>query len=423
MPDVMLVEDDADLRHATIETLELDGFCVHAFDAAGPALEALAPNFPGVILSDLRMPGLSGLEFLEQAQVRAPDVPFILITAHGDIPIAIQAMRGGAHDFLEKPCSPELMLNVLRRAQAMRDMHLENSRLRQTRIDERMVGRSAVMQEVRQRLRVLAGLQLDLLIAGESGTGKELAARILHDLSPRSQGPFVAVNCGALTEAEVNRELFGTSETPGLVARADGGTLYLDELEAMPDSLQVRLLRVVETREITPLGAAPHSVDLRVLASVKSPPEVLIEENRLRSDLFHRFNATVLLPPLRDRGEDALLLVTHFVAEASRRHDLPKPHLDATVRRRIAGHDWPGNVREARNVAEGLVIGLEMTFAPSAGAITGGDLDYETAMGSFEARLLRSALIQTGGRKSEAAELLGIPRKRLYLRLRHHDML
>ena len=423
MPDVMLVEDDADLRHATIETLELEGFRVHAFDGADPALQALAPDFPGVILSDLRMPGLSGLEFLDQAQARAPEVPFILITAHGDIPVAIHAMRGGAHDFLEKPCSPELMLNVLRRAQAMRDMHLENSRLRQTRIDDRMIGRSAVMQQLRQRLLVLAGLQLDLLIAGETGTGKELAARILHDLSSRAQGPFIAVNCGALTESLVNRELFGTSDAPGLVARADGGTLYLDELEAMPDSLQVRLLRVVETREITPLGAAPCPVDLRVLASVKRMPETLIAEGRLRPDLFHRFSATLQLPPLRDREDDAILLVTHFLAEAAGRHDLPKPHLGSALQGGIAGHDWPGNVREARNFAERLVIGLETGFAPFSDAGHESGLDYDGAMASFEARLLRSALIQTGGRKSEAADLLGIPRKRLYLRLRHHDML
>lgn len=255
--EVMLVEDDADLRQATTETLEQAGFRVHAFEAALPALAALAPDFPGVILSDLRMPGLSGLDFLDRAREVAPEVPFILITAHGDVPAAIRAMRGGAHDFLEKPCAPELMLDVLRRAQAMRDLHLENARLRQTRIEDRLIGRSAAMKDLRQHLRALAGLQLDLLIAGETGTGKELAARILHDLSPHADGPFVAINCGALSEAEVDRELFGTSDAPGLIARAEGGTLYLDELESMPDGLQVRLLRVVESREITPLGAAP----------------------------------------------------------------------------------------------------------------------------------------------------------------------
>ncbi|SEN59507.1 two-component system, NtrC family, C4-dicarboxylate transport response regulator DctD [Paracoccus alcaliphilus] len=421
--EVMLVEDDADLRQATTETLEQAGFRVHAFEAALPALAALAPDFPGVILSDLRMPGLSGLDFLDRAREVAPEVPFILITAHGDVPAAIRAMRGGAHDFLEKPCAPELMLDVLRRAQAMRDLHLENARLRQTRIEDRLIGRSAAMKDLRQHLRALAGLQLDLLIAGETGTGKELAARILHDLSPHADGPFVAINCGALSEAEVDRELFGTSDAPGLIARAEGGTLYLDELESMPDGLQVRLLRVVESREITPLGAAPLPVNLRILGSVKRPPDALVAEGRLRADLFHRFHATLPLPPLREREGDAALLVAHFAAEAAARHDLPKPHIDNTLGRRIAWHDWPGNVREARNLAERLVIGLDVSF-PSPGETTGtADMDFDTAMDAFESRLLRSALIQTGGRKAEAAALLGIPRKRLYLRLRHHHML
>lgn len=423
MPEVMLVEDDDDLRQATAETLELAGFRTHVFDAAAPALAALSPDFPGVILSDLRMPGLSGLDFLDRVRKIAPEVPFVLITAHGDVPAAIRAMRGGAHDFLEKPCQPELMLDVLKRAQAMRDLHLENLRLRQTgieaRMDDRLIGRSPVMCELRQRLRALAGVQVDLLIAGETGTGKELAARLLHDLSPRGAAPFVAINCGALNEAEVDRELFGAGDGPGLIARAEGGTLYLDELESMPDGLQVRLLRVLEQREITPLGAAPRPVDLRILGSVKRPPDTMAAQGRLRADLFHRFNATLPLPPLREREDDAALLVAHFAAEAAARHDLPKPHVDSALRRRIALHDWPGNVREARNLAERLVIGLDTSLPTQGAPAEAPGQGYDAAMEGFESRLLQSALIETGGRKAEAAALLGIPRKRLYLRLRH----
>ena len=363
MPQVMLVEDDVDLRLATVETLELAGFQVLAFEAAAPALAQLRPDFPGVILSDLRMPGLSGLDFLDQVQDVAPEVPFVLITAHGDVPAALRAMRGGAHDFLEKPCSPELMLDVLRRAQEMRSLHLENIRLRdQLRWnpvpEERLIGQSATMQALRQQLRSLAGLQVDLLIAGETGTGKELVAQVLHDLSPRSKGPFIAINCGALSASEVDRELFGTAENPGLIARADGGTLYLDELESMSEPLQVRLLRVLDAREITPLGAAPRPVDLRIFGSAKRPPEALLAEGLLRADLFHRFNAALHLAPLRERENDAALLVTHFAALAAARHELPKIHLDDELRRRIAWYEWPGNVREARNLAERLVIGM-----------------------------------------------------------------
>lgn len=428
-PQVMLVEDDADLRLATIETLELAGFRVLAFEAAAPALAALRPDFPGVILSDLRMPGMSGLDFLDQAQSRAPEIPFILITAHGDVPAAIRAMRGGAHDFLEKPCPPELVLDVLRRAQAMRDLHLENARLRD-RLDrgpapeERLIGRSTAMQALRRQVKTLAAVEVDLLVAGETGTGKELVAQILHDLSPRATGAFIAINCGALNVAEVDRELFGTDNSPGLIARAEGGTLYLDELESMPDELQVRLLRVLDAREITPLGAAPRSVDLRIIGSVKRAPEALLLEGLLRQDLFHRFSAALQLPPLRERGDDAALLVSHFAARAAARHELPKVRVDDALRRRMAWHDWPGNVREARNLAERLVLGMAPGLPAQADeAATASRPSYDAAMEEFEARLLRATLLETGGRKTEAANLLGVPRKRLYLRLRHHGML
>lgn len=426
---IMLVEDDADLRLATVETLELAGFQVLDFDSATPALAALRPDFPGVILSDLRMPGLSGLDFLDQAQKAAPDVPFVLITAHGDVPAAIRAMRAGAHDFLEKPCPPELMLDVLRRAQAMRSLHLENNRLRDrlgrsATPEDQLVGRSPAMQALRRQVRTLASLQVDLLIAGETGTGKELVAQVLHALSARADGPFIAINCGALNAAEVDRELFGTDDSPGLIARAEGGTLYLDELESMPEDLQVRLLRVLDAREITPLGAAPRPVDLRIFGSVKRPPETLLADGLLRPDLFHRFNAALHLPPLRERGDDAALLVAHFAMHAAARHNLPKTHIDEALRRRIAWHDWPGNVREARNLAERLVIGMDSGL-PVQGENTAATTrpGYDAAMDEFESRLLRAALMETGGRKAEAANLLGIPRKRLYLRLRHHGML
>lgn len=425
---VLLVEDDEDLRLATAETLELAGFEVRAHETPLTALPEVRPDFPGAILSDLRMPGMSGLDFLDRAKAAAPEVPFVMITGHGDVQGAVRAMRAGAHDFLEKPCVPELLIDILRRAVEMRRLRLENAHLRDSlarRPDpaEGLIGRSAVMADLRRRVRALAGLRVDLMIAGETGTGKELVARILHALSPRAGGPFVAINCGALTEADVDRELFGTGQAPGRIARAAGGTLYLDELGSMPDALQVRLLRVLEAREITPLGAAPQPVDLRILASVKTPPEELVASGRLRADLFHRFNAGALrLPPLRAREGDAEQLVEHFATEAAARHGLPRPRLDAELRRKIGYHPWPGNVREARNVAERLVIGLEVSFLPPGAAAERLDQGYDAAMDGFESRLLQAALIQTGGRKEKAAELLGIPRKRLYLRLRHHGL-
>ena len=269
----------------------------------------------------------------------------------------------------------------------------------------------------------LAALRVDLLIAGETGTGKELVARILHGLSPRRDGPFVAINCGALTAADIDRELFGDSTTPGRIARAESGTLYLDALETMPDALQVRLLRVLETREITPLGDSSRQLDLRILGSVKQDPARLLAEGRLRADLYHRFNAGALrLPPLRDRPGDAEALLEHFIAEAARRHSLPKPAIPADLRRQLDWHRWPGNIREVRTVAERLVIGLDVSLTEAAAGTPAVTECYDAAMAAFESRLLQAALLQTGGRMAEAADLLGIPRKRLYLRLRQHGL-
>ena len=425
---ILLVEDDDDLRQATVETLETAGFGVEAHDRAAPALDRLTPDWPGVVLTDLRMPGLSGLGFLDSGREKAPDVPFVVITGHGDVASAIHAMRSGAHDFLEKPCPPELLIDVLRRAMAMRQLALENATLRDrlsraVALEDQLIGRSAVMADLRRRVAGLAALRVDLLVAGETGTGKELVARILHGLSPRKDGPFVAVNCGALHEADVDRELFGDSAHPGRIARADGGTLYLDALECMPDPLQVRLLRVLETREIAPLGEAARQLDLRILGSVKRDPAQLVAEGLLRADLYHRFNAGALrLPPLRDRPGDAEGLLDHFLREAALRHDLPRPAVPSDLRRQLDWYRWPGNVREVRTVAERLVIGLEVSLTDAAASPVPLSQDYDSAMAAFESRLLQAALMQTGGRKAEAAHLLRIPRKRLYLRLREHGL-
>lgn len=425
---IMLVEDDDDLRLATTETLETAGFTVEAFDRAAPALDQLAADWPGVVLTDLRMPGLSGLGFLDSGRQKAPEVPFVVITGHGDVASAIHAMRSGAHDFLEKPCPPELLLDVLRRAMAMRQLALENAALRDrlsraVALEDQLIGPSAVMVDLRRRVVGLAALRVDLLIAGETGTGKELVARILHGLSPRKDGPFVAINCGALNEADVDRELFGDSAHLGRIARADGGTLYLDALETMPDALQVRLLRVLETREIVPLGKAARQLDLRILGSVKQDPARLVADGLLRADLYHRFNAGALrLPPLRDRPGDAEWLLDHFTAEAALRHDLPTPVVPPDLRRRLDWHRWPGNAREVRTLAERLVIGLEVSLTENTADTVPLTEDYDAAMAAFESRLLQAALMQTGGRKAEAADLLRIPRKRLYLRLRQHGL-
>jgi two-component system, NtrC family, C4-dicarboxylate transport response regulator DctD len=425
---VMLVEDDQDLRDATCDTLTTANFSVHAFGQAQAALDNLGAVAPDVILSDMRLPGMSGLDLLDNVRQQAPDIPFILITGHGDVGSALRAMRAGAHDFLEKPCPPQLVVDILRRAVLMRKLAQENLALRDRLArtiapEDTLLGQSDVMHELRQQVVALGALNVDLLISGETGTGKELVARLLHSISSRRKGPFVVINCGALNPADIDRDLFGDAATQGRVARADGGTLYLDELEAMPEALQMRLLRVLEAREISPLGLPPRQLDLRILGSVKENPSEVVSQGKLRADLFHRFNAGALtLPPLRARAGDARVLLAHFISEAAARHNLPVPEVSDLLLRQADHYSWPGNVREVRTLAERLVIGLAVSLE-EAGAerlVVAEGLD--AAMDGFESRLLQAALFQVGGRKNDAAALLKIPRKRLYLRLRHHGL-
>jgi two-component system C4-dicarboxylate transport response regulator DctD len=427
--EVILVDDDADLLEAMRETLELAGFEVRCYANANVIAEQIQPNWNGCIISDIRMPGRTGMEFLRLIQQNAPQVPFIVITAHGDVKTAIQAMKHNAYDFIEKSTEPQHLIDAARRALEKRRLQLENLALRR-RVQhirdprEQLIGRSQVMADLRTTLTRLGPLNVDVLLHGETGTGKDLTARCLHEMSPRAAGPLVTINCGAVTETDIDRELFGseteTGTFPGRIERAHGGTLYLDELDSMPNALQTRFLRVLEERRITRLGVGDTvPVDIRVVAGVKTDPASLVADGCLRSDLYHRMNvASLALPPVRERGEDVIDLMIHFLEIAAETHGLPCPKLSQRQKNRFLTYTWPGNVREIRNMAARLVIGLDtnLQIGPDSPDLSEGG--YDAAMTGYETTLLQNALLQTGGRKAEAAELLGIPRKRLYLRLK-----
>lgn len=342
---------------------------------------------------------------------------------------AIQAMKHNAYDFIEKSTEPQHLIDTARRALEKRRLQLENLALRRKvqRIRDpqgELIGSSQVMADLRSTISRIGPLNVDVLLHGETGTGKDLTARCLHQLSPRAPGPLVTINCGAVTEMDIDRELFGfeteNGSFPGRIERAQGGTLYLDELDSMPNALQTRFLRVLEERKITRLGGSDAvPVDIRVIAGVKTNPAALVHDGRLRGDLYHRMNvATLSLPPVRERGEDVIELMEHLLDQASENHGLPLPKLSQRQKKQFLTYDWPGNVREIRNIAARLVIGLEADLQIGSGQPIEVSTGYEAAMTAFETELLQNALLQTGGRKAEAAELLGIPRKRLYLRLK-----
>lgn len=427
--EIVLVDDDADLLEAMQETLELAGFSVRCYANANVIAEQIQPNWNGIVISDIRMPGRTGMEFLRLIQENAPQVPFIVITAHGDVKTAIQAMKHNAYDFIEKSTEPQHLIDTARRALEKRRLQLENLALRRKvqRIRDpqgELIGSSQVMADLRSTISRIGPLNVDVLLHGETGTGKDLTARCLHQLSPRAPGPLVTINCGAVTEMDIDRELFGfeteNGSFPGRIERAQGGTLYLDELDSMPNALQTRFLRVLEERKITRLGGSDAvPVDIRVIAGVKTNPAALVHDGRLRGDLYHRMNvATLSLPPVRERGEDVIELMEHLLDQASENHGLPLPKLSQRQKKQFLTYDWPGNVREIRNIAARLVIGLEADLHIGSGQPIEVSTGYEAAMTAFETELLQNALLQTGGRKAEAAELLGIPRKRLYLRLK-----
>lgn len=426
---IFLAEDDADVMDATLETLRLGGYEARGFRRPEHLLTHIQPHWPGIVISDIRMPGVSGIELMKYVHEKVPEIPVILITGHGDVQTAIAAMKAGAYDFLEKPTHPEYLLDVARRALEKRELQLQNAALRMQfeeagTLRERLIGKSEVMKTCREQIMSLAPLDINTVIAGETGTGKTTAAMAIHALSPRARKPFVTVNCGALTEENIDRLLFGLPPaTAGAVRGAASGTLFLDGLETLSHSLQMRLLQVVEDGETRGLALAPDAPDLRFIAAVKGDPAELLRDGVLRGDLLHRLSvAQVSLPPLRKRKGDVPLLLEHFIAKAANRHNLSPRDIGDDGLKRLSQYHWPGNIRELRNVAERLVIGLDLALSALEDGPEVTTETYDEAMDRFEKQLLERALLQTGARKGEAAALLGIPRKRLYLRLRKHQL-
>ena len=440
---VILVDDDPHLRQALSQTLDLAGLKVVALAEAQGLAERIEADWPGVVVSDIRMPGIDGLQLLEQLHGRDSELPVLLITGHGDVPLAVQAMRAGAYDFLEKPFATDALLDSVRRALALRRLVLDNRSLRLALSDRqqlatRLVGHSPAMLRLREQIGALAGTRADVLILGETGAGKEVVARALHDLSSRSEGPFVAINAGALAESVVESELFGhepgaftgaQKRRIGKFEFANGGTLFLDEIESMSLDVQVKLLRMLQERVVERLGGNQLiPLDIRIIAATKEDLRQSADQGRFRADLYYRLNVAPLrIPPLRERGDDILVLFQHFADAASQRHGLSPHALQPTQRALLLRHDWPGNVRELQNAAERFALGLELALdgqAPSAAAPTAPKLsgNLSEQVEQFERSLIAAELAQPHSSMRSLAEALGIPRKTLHDKLRKHGL-
>ncbi|WP_345797725.1 sigma-54 dependent transcriptional regulator [Castellaniella sp. MT123] len=436
--DVVFVDDDEDVRDANTQALDLQGVVVHPCAGAREALDYLTPDFPGVLVTDVRMADMDGLTLFRHVRRLDADIPVILITGHGDIEMAVGAMREGAYDFLSKPYAPERLLAAIRHGAAQRHLVLENRRLRAQAAQvpdaaSMLIGNAPAIVRIRELLRHVADADVDVLVHGETGSGKEVVAQVLHRLSRRRDGPFVAINCGALPESVIESELFGheagaftgaQKRRVGRIEHADGGTLFLDEIESMSAAMQVRMLRVLETRQVMPLGTNEHrAVDVRVVAATKTDlgaPEI---RSRFREDLYYRLNVvTVEIPPLRARREDIPVLFTHFAARAAQRFNCPVPPVDPVFWRHLMRHDWPGNVRELAHAADRYVLGVHRI------ADEGGSQADEPAgslperVDHYEAELIREALAAHGGEIKATLAALGLPRKTLYDKLRRYGI-
>ncbi|HKJ95579.1 MAG TPA: sigma-54 dependent transcriptional regulator [Gammaproteobacteria bacterium] len=439
---VLFVDDDAAIRMAARQSLELADLRVDCLANAAEALGRLDTDFPGVVVCDIKLPGMDGLTFLREAMVIDRSLPVILITGHGDIAMAVGAMRDGAYDFIEKPFATERLRDVVHRALEKRQLTLENRHLRQELDTQsapgpRLIGRTQAMARLRRLIAQVADTDADVLIHGETGTGKELVARSVHEHSGRS-GPFVAVNCGAVPTDLIESELFGheagaftgaRGQRIGKLEHSSGGTLFLDEIESMPTAQQVQLLRALQERTITRLGSNTVTpLDLRVVAATKTDLREAADNHEFREDLYYRLNVVTLdIPPLRDRREDIALLFQHFtlVAEHRYRREAPAPSPEQLTA--LMSHDWPGNVRELRNVAERYVLlGQDYAFdldrlmtTPSA---EGAGFSLREQVEGFERSLIEQELNARQGNISQATEALGLPRKTLTDKMRKYGL-
>ncbi len=436
---VLFIDDEKHIRIANRQTLEIAGYQVSDFDSAENALTHLSAQWPGVVVTDISMPGFSGLEFLQQAQKIDPDIPVVLISGHGDIAMAVKAIRNGAYDFIEKPFAAEHLIETVNRARDKRQLTLENRRLKQALEAQetpgpRIIGKTPSIQQLRATISQLADTHADILILGETGTGKELVARSLHEQSSRNSKKFVAVNCGAVPENLIESELFGheagaftgaTTKRVGRFEDADGGTLLLDEIESMPMQVQIHLLRVLQERTIERLGSNRQiPLNLRIVAATKSDLKAM---EGFRDDLYYRLNVvSIEIPPLRERLEDIPLLFQHFLLIASSRYHRDIPPLKSTQIKALLTYSWPGNVRELKNTAERYMLLGETYHYDLEKMIHGNESEITLTLAQqvdcFEKSIIVQTLTEQHGSLKQTMESLGLPRKTLYDKMQKYGL-
>jgi DNA-binding NtrC family response regulator len=427
---VAIIDDEVDMRESVAQWLQLSGFAPLSFEAAEPALKTLAPDFTGVVISDIRMPGMDGMALLRRLQSVDPGLPVILMTGHGDVPMAVEAMRIGAFDFVEKPFDPDRLAELCRRASEARVRTLETRALRRELSDgtvlmRRLMGASPAIERLRETILDVAQADGHVLILGETGTGKSLIARALHACGSRAGKPMVTLNCASVPPETIEPMLFGGPDWPEkpLIEQADGGALCLEDVEALPPSVQARLLETINDAD--PANPSQRPLNLRIIAVSSrleaSPPQPEV----LRSDLYFRLAGLIVeAPPLRSRGEDILSLFSHFTVQFAEEYGCEPPTLSAGDAANLVQAPWPGNIRQLINLAERAVLQARRGDSNiSALLIDDGfqapamSIDAEKPLkehvDAFEKMLIDHALRRNQGSVAAVMTELALPRRTL----------
>lgn len=446
-PVVLIVDDEKSARDGLVRALRRD-YRVLAAENGSAALEVLANQPIDAMLSDVRMPGMDGITLMKRALANNPELTCIILTAYGDVDMAVEAMKQGATDFMTKPINLDRLEILLQRLLRSKQVEAENRQLR-SQLDakyglENIIGTSAPMQRVFDTIQQVAASRATVLIQGESGTGKELVAKAIHQLSPRVQNPFVAVHCAALSPNILESELFGHEKGAftgamerriGRFEKADSGSLFLDEISEIDASVQVKILRALEERQIERVGGdTPVDVDTRLIAATNRDLKAMVADGDFREDLFYRLYVVVInLPPLRERQDDILLLLNHYLDIFNKENGKQFEGFTPAAVDLLNAYDWPGNIRELRNLVERMVVlsrnkRLDVMDIPSAvrEKVNGGGaqvkIDADLTVEEMEKQMILHALEKTGGNRTKAAEKLGISRRTLHRKLNEYSI-
>jgi len=453
METILIVDDDHDLQFLITEILQDEGYSTITAGDGRQAIKTVKKQSPQIMLLDLKLPDMNGMQVLEEIRKFDPAVIVIMLTAYGDVKDAVKAMKLGAFDYLTKPCDNEELVLVIKKALRTRHLSDEVASLKkqlaeQTAIKQTVVGESPQMQHILKQVQIIAPTNMTVIIQGKSGTGKELIAKMIHHVSPRKDQPFLAIDCGAIPETLVESELFGhekgaftgaDTQQKGKFEEADGGTLFLDEITNLPKAAQVKLLRVVQERQLQRIGGRKHiKIDVRIIVATNIEIATAVKQGIFREDLFHRLNEfAISLPPLRERREDILVLAKHFLDEANQEFGKHIKGFSSETVQLMLEYPWTGNVRELRNEIRNAALLTESeSIRPghlSAHLIEPQDtntfpnmfeenMSFEDLTRKFERSLIIRALQKASGNKVKAAKILQINRKQLYRKMERLGM-